>query len=434
MRNKFVLLVIIFFTTRMIGQNAAPSDYTLNTAINNTNGDVYIQFSTNSNLTINQTGWDIAFHNNVYDIGGKINSSKGVRAWRVFKDTSNFNSLSLSDTLYQVYNNDSFMFWGALDTIYTGSLSTWFNIGLGRFIQGTTNYAYGTHCYIIQTSNGGYQKFYLQYYASRKFDIIVSNIDNSNRRKISVTKELNSAHYKFVNLNMDTQSLTFEPFTTNWDILLRPNVKDRQTANVIPWFVSTNNAHNILPYSKSLNAFSDNIPSFYFTPVNSTEAYMHIGDPLTATYNNSLNGSSVKSYMNNQIGSKWLSNDGKQARPGVSFFIKDRNSFLYHLIFTNFNSTTNELNYAFRKIGTASVFDNNLENQYDFILENNSLTIESIKNMPETILSIYTVDGKSVYQENFQKRVNWSPMDGNPKIYFIKLENQLGTQIRKFVF
>jgi hypothetical protein len=421
---KKLFLALLASPLASFSQNIAPTDYTLNSAIVSANTEGYIQFKNNTAITIDQSSWDIALYNNTNEIGGKINDAKGVRLWRVYKDTTQFSAITLSDTLSRVYNSSSFMYNGAMDTIYTGSLATWFNIGLGR-LSNTDYSVYATRMYIIQRADGSYGKFFLRKYLSRKYTIVSSDIDNLNPKTIDITKIVPiTTHFQQINLSSGVVSTNFESAVSNWDLCLKRNYSSLAGSGTsVPLGILSNNAHNMLPYSKSLNAFADNIPAFYFTPIASTEIYQAAGDPVSVTYNGSLNNTTtVISYLNNQIGASWYNPATQKPQSGVSYFIRDQSKNIWHVIFTNYDIVTNELNYAFRKVGTARTNDFIAKNNYSIFIEEQTWRIESARSSDINKIAIYNLSGALMHSDKFKKEYILNTTQYPKGIYILLIE------------
>lgn len=428
MKHFSLIIAFVVLSHMVIGQNQAPTDYTLNSVVTMTNDQTYIQLSNNQVLPIDQTGWDIAVYNHQNEVGGKANTLRGAKLWRVYRDTTQFSTVTLNDTTNPVVDNDSFMYYGGLDTIYTGESNSWFNIGLGRLTLGTTVATRPTRMYIIRRSNGSFGKLFLREYASRKYQIVYADIDNLNPRVLTISKVVPAVdHYQFIDLGTGSVSNSFEPKIKSWTL------SGRKGANGSPMHFLTNNAHNMLPFAKTIGAITENIPSFYFVPVSSTEAYTHLGDPLTAAYNGSLqNTSVVRNYAYDQIGSSWYNATTAQPRTGVSYFLRDNSYRIWHLIFTNYNSSSKELFYAFRQVGSASVSSYTNQNIYSLSKSGDGYAVSCSDASIESNAQVVSIEGKLISTHTFRRYLT-IPNTMARGLYLIKLSNSNSEQTFKFL-
>ncbi len=399
--NRFLILLFILISNIGISQNSAPSDYTSLTISLEKSKDAFLKLCTNSLTKIDQTGWDIAFYNEVHEIGGKINDVLGVRVWRVFKDSTQFNSVVLSDTLFPAFNNDSFMYMGALDTIYKGSLAIYFNIGLGRFYTGSSYTAAADRIYIIQKSDGIFGKFYLKDYSNRKFTLVYSNMDNSGMKELTVIKESPSTkHYQYLNLTTNTVLTDYEPSFENWDLVFKQDFIQNEASGRIkyPFGILTNNAYNLIRFSNVAG-----LPSEYLKyGITSTEAYDATGDPLSVTYNNSLNSFEPMGRLQNQIGVKWLDLANNQVKQNRSFFVRTKTGNIVHLIFKTYNPTTNTIEIATKCIGTVGIDNPKIpETEFKLVTSLHSMNIISNENSLVNNIKISDYTGKTLYHSTF---------------------------------
>lgn len=411
----------------VFAQNNPPINYVVKQIIVDDSDHIYLDLTNNTTTVKTQTGWDIALYNHDHEIGGKINETKGVRLYRVFKDTTLFNSLALTDTVNQVYNSDSILYYGAMDTFYSGNMITFFTIGIGKFYLDNYN-AIPDRMYIIKREDNVWGKFYISYSSSSKtFTIRYADMDNTNAKTISVPKTIPIArHYKYIKLQDGTISNEFEPAYDAWDLVFR---KYKVGSTTYPLGILTNNAHNLVRLS-NITGF----PADYLKQgVVKTECYEAVGDPSTVTYNGSLGSSDPISRLYNQIGQKWFNTSTNQPISGKSYFLKDKRSKLWHLVFCNYNASSKTLDIAFQNKGTASIDNINMRDDVLLWQNNNELMIEAMNHIASpTQVSIFDMNGKEIYKGAFNHRLSIDLTNMRNKLLFIHTSNNSSNQQFKY--
>jgi hypothetical protein len=417
MKIKCLILGLIPFL--VVAQNNPPANYTVKNVIVGDNDHVFLNLHTNTATTKIQTGWDLALYNEVHEIGGMVNESAGVKVWRVYKDTTQFNSISLMDTMNPVSNNPSIFYYGALDTMYSGTLATSFNIGIGTFYQDNL-ITIPTKMYIIKREDNVYGKFFISYKSAggRNFVIRYANIDNSNSSYISVPKVTPLArHYRYVKLSDATILNDFEPAYNEWDLVFR---KYKVGTTNYPIGVLTNNAHNLIRIS-SVTGF----PEEYLKPgVVNTEAYEAIGDPSTVTYNGTLNSSDPISRSFNQIGEKWFNTATNKPVTGRSYFLKDRNNRLWHLVFTSYDALSKSVNIAFQQKGSVTSINSSqsINNNYLVYQKEEKLVIESKETNKKSSIQLTDLMGKVVYKADLTDKLEIDITTYQSRVLFLQIE------------
>jgi hypothetical protein len=417
---KNIILIVILFPILTFAQNNPPTNYTVKNIIVEDTDHVYLNLNSNTTSVKSQTNWDIALYNESHEIGGTINETRGVRVWRVFKDTTQFNSLTIADTITSVSNSADMFYYGALDTMYTGTLQTKFNIGIGDFFQSSL-VTVPTKMYIIKREDNQYGKLFISYSKdnNRSFIIKYADINNANLRYITVPKQSSplSRHYKYIRLQDGSILNDFEPAINDWDIVFR---KYKVGSTTYPIGVLTNNAHNLIRLS-NITGFPE---GYLEGGVVKTEAYEAIGDPSTVQYNGSLNSSTPISRNNNQIGEKWLNTSNTNAASGRSFFLKDKNNKLWHLVFTSYDAVSKSVNIAFQQKGSASMISSQtVSNNYNLTQSQNKLHIESQDDNLESNVEIFDLTGRTLYQGKLMSKLAIDCSSFGNKIVVVQIKN-----------
>lgn len=439
---KKILLGLVFVPFFVSTQNSAPSGYVSKSILVDDTKDVFFNFGAATALTIDQTGWDIAFYNESHEIGGKVNEVKGVKVWRVYKDTNNFSAVTLADTLNPAYNSDNFMYLGALDTIYTGNTTNYFNIGLGRFFSGGTYTSRGDKIYIIRRSDGSYGKFYLKSYSSanRIFVLQYSNIDNTDVSSIDIPKSTptgSTKHYQYLNLTTKAISSSFESTAYNdWDLVFRKCFVGALRTS-FPIGVFTNNVYNLIRHSKELGSFAEGLPDVYLRyGYVSTEAYEAVGNTLTTNYNGSLASFEPISRLYNQVGVSWYNTTTSLPKQDVSYFIRDRIGKVWHLIFTNYSVATKTVDLAYNQVAThnasVALVDQSRE-PFVLSVRDGKLQVEN-RTKGSSEIEIMDFSGKILLKSNFSTVFVADELKMNADLILIKVSNDKVQKIFKVLY
>jgi hypothetical protein len=134
------------------------------------------------------------------------------------------------------------------------------------------------------------------------------------------------------------------------------------------------------------------------------------------------NTTTVISYLNNQIGASWYNPATQKPQSGVSYFIRDQSKNIWHVIFTNYDIVTNELNYAFRKVGTARTNDFIAKNNYSIFIEEQTWRIESARSSDINKIAIYNLSGALMHSDKFKKEYILNTTQYPKGIYILLIE------------
>ena len=436
---KSIAFLFLLLSVSSFAQNAAPADYVSKSFVVEDSKDVFINLGAAVSSMIDQTGWDIALYNESHEIGGKVNEQAGVRVWRVYQDTNNFSSVTMNDTLYPAYNSDNYMYIGALDTLYTGNTTNYFTIGLGRFFFGTSYTVRGDRIYIIRKSDGSFGKFYLKSYSStnRTFVIQYANIDNSGSGAIEVLKSTPTGatkHYQYLNLTTKAISSAFETVSyDDWDIVLRKYFSGSPRTSS-PLGVFTNNVYNLIRISKELGTFSEGLPDLYLrNGYVSTEAYQVSGNTLTTAYDGSLWSFNPISRIYNQIGINWYNSTTTMPKQDVSYFLRDKNGKVWHLIFKNYSLSSKTVEIAYKQVATHNSFISSFSektNPFNLICQNGKFVVENNENKLCDI-EIMDVSGRVLRKSSFSTIFVIDDLNASEGLVLIKVSNDKHQRIFK---
>jgi hypothetical protein len=92
------------------------------------------------------------------------------------------------------------------------------------------------------------------------------------------------------------------------------------------------------------------------------------------------------------------------------------------VIFTNYDIVTNELNYAFRKVGTARTNDFIAKNNYSIFIEEQTWRIESARSSDINKIAIYNLSGALMHSDKFKKEYILNTTQYPKGIYILLIE------------
>lgn len=374
MKNLFTLVLLIG-TLNLFAQTF--------TAVKVSVKDGYRTFLSLENKTFtekNQDGWDFAVIDERHEIGAKINENKGVRLWKVFKDTASFSSITLNDTINRTINNTQYLYLGAFDSTYldftTSVLNPYYQLGLGKMYNTTTNpyYCFGDKCYIIQRSNGDYGKMYLSSYKNinneRIYTFRYSKMDGTQDGYFQVKKSATfTKHHSYVNLTDKSYTTNYELDNANtWDLVFSSyEVLSGTQVTKRPMGVFLNNGILNISFSEIPGR-----PSNYDVPTIYTQAYDAIGTPSSLTYDKRFEGFVLKSKKQDQILTKWMDASGDLVS-NMNFFVKNNAGAIFHIYFSGLDKVNNTVDVNIKRISSA--IEENAKN-INYSIENNFNTIK----------------------------------------------------------
>ncbi|MFN5847687.1 MAG: T9SS type A sorting domain-containing protein, partial [Chitinophagales bacterium] len=166
-------------------------------------------------------------------------------------------------------------------------------------------------------------------------------------------------------------------------------------------------------------------PEEYLKPgVVNTEAYEAIGDPSTVTYNGTLNSSDPISRSFNQIGEKWFNTATNKPVTGRSYFLKDRNNRLWHLVFTSYDALSKSVNIAFQQKGSVTSINSSqsINNNYLVYQKEEKLVIESKETNKKSSIQLTDLMGKVVYKADLTDKLEIDITTYQSRVLFLQIE------------
>ncbi len=377
MKNYFYILVVLI-CNQMYSQSFTTVKVPVKSGYK-----TFLSLENKSFTEKDQTGWDFAIIDERHEIGAKINEYKGVRLWKVFKDTSSFSSITLLDTTNRTINNTQYLYLGAFDSMYIDNMSSvvnpYYQLGLGKMYNTVADpyYCYGDKCYIIQRANGEYGKMYLSSYKNinneRIYTFRYAKIDGTQDGYFQVKKSSTfTKHHSYVNLSDKSYTTNFElNDAKTWDLVF--NSYESKSGNVV-----TKNPMGVFLNNGVLNISFSEIPgrpSSYDIPTVYTQAYDALGLPASVNYDKRFEGFKLLSKKQDQILTKWMDVNG-DLTANYNFFVKSNAGTIFHIYFTGLDKVNNTVDVNIKRVSSA-IENISKNNNYQFENNTNELKIYS---------------------------------------------------------
>jgi hypothetical protein len=372
-KNIFILVVLVCF------QMNAQSFSTVKVPVK----DGYRTFLSLENKSFtekNQDGWDFAVIDERHEIGAEINEYKGVKLWKVFRDTTAFNSITILDTTFRSVNSTQYLYLGAFDSTYLDNTSSvlnpYYQLGLGKMYS-SNYFCYGDKCYIIQCANGEFGKMYLSSYKNvnneRIYTFRYAKIDGTQDGYFQVKKTTTfTKHHTYVNLTNKSYATNFEMDNANsWDLVF--SSYETKSGNVVakkPMGAFLNNG----VLNISISEISGR-PSGYDIPTIYTQAYDAIGTPSTLSYDKRFEGFKLLSKKQDQIQTKWMDANG-DLTSNFNFFVKSNAGTIFHIYFSGLDKVNNTVDVNIKRVSSA-IENIAKNNSYQFENKANSMKVFS---------------------------------------------------------
>lgn len=308
--------------------------------------DVFYSLSNNTIKNENNRNWHLAFSMSAADssaIWANHNSGNNwVKVFNIHKDTTQWASISLADTLGAdlCFNNDNGWFSGALNN--KPGVGP-FDFGWGKYNPVSHNID-GDSIFIVRTPQG-YFKLLIQQLVSTQMSYTyrVGHLTNNTDNVYTISKQPNYADRLFAYVDLNTGADTNrEPAINTWDVLFTRYTTNFPGSGQMP----NNNVIGVLTNKtvKVAQALAVQVDSSYTQYANFISTWM----PGLAGV-----GYAWKTFDLNT--NAWLVPDSN------AYFIQDRSGNLWQLQFTSFSgSSTGKVN--FRKRIVVPTLINNVQN------------------------------------------------------------------------
>lgn len=336
---------ILFIYSSSIGQVG----YDIDSISLSGNSDLtYYSLESGTKIIKSKKNWDLGFANEKHESSIRINDIMGVRLWKTKKDTAQFATVTLADTVNERFNSSSYMLQGAFDMPYQVlNANNDYQIGWGIQYLSLGNIMNGDTVFILKCLDGNYRKLFIKYRLSpeRRFIIRIANIDNTNSHEWTIRKNYDSTvlYSSYFNVATETQVNDVEINFNNYDLIFRDYVVSNTK---YPMGIMTNNSFSLL---NNLKSFTGQVIYANFKYI-AVPAYQVSGTPISAAvYNNSLVDANAIT-NNNYIGINWFNTGTKTAKADESFYIRDRKSCIWHFAVKEYKSLSNEIVFYKKKL------------------------------------------------------------------------------------
>lgn len=321
--------------------------------------ETYYSLSSGTQATNTVTDWDLAFDVSPVGYAVRINAGSGTRAWVFPGDTSQFATLDTAgmSVWTELYNADTSWYAGALNSLENG-----LDVGWGEYNM-NTHTIHANRIFVLELSNGVFQKVMIESLASGAFTFRHATLDNSmNMQHQLIKADYANANFGYFDLKSHTNR-NLEPANTQWDLYFGKYTTDLGIA-----------------YNVTGALINPDVEVAKVYPVN---------DP--STYNDWFN-ESYSDHMN-AIGYDWKSFNMTTFTYDVAdstvYFVKAVDGNIYKLIFTGFEgSSTGKIHFEKSLVSTIS------------LNENNSAELVSVYPNPATELLSVVLNGEGATELN----------------------------------
>jgi len=371
--------------------------------------DVFYSLENGEVSSVSNENWDIAFNTSMMAADIRINGGKGVELYAYpHGDTSDFSSLDTAGiaSWTQLFNSSDTWDTGAFNANATGGT---FDYGWGAYSMASHSLI-GDSLFVIKTMAGDYKKIWIESLVSGNYNYKFANLDNSGLISKSVMlSTYGTKNYFYYSIDNDLV-IDREPANTTWD------------------FVATKyNAPNTqLGHYPSLGILTNR------------------GVKTREARNTAVTDASWSNFVEEEaigvIGADWKAfNMGTYVydiEDSLSYFVTDQSGDIWQIIFTDYTTSTGEIEFTKEKISAVSINENNAINlglypnptsgQVTFLYDNLN---EDVANV-----SIYDLQGKVVYSNEFkgegfnQQTVDVSFLNTGIYNVIIQTENRTGVQ------
>lgn len=353
--------------------------------------------------------WDVAFDVSPTGYAVRINAGAGTRAWAYPGDTSEFATLDTTGMgqWTELTNGETSWFEGALNSLENG-----LDVGWGQYNM-NTHVISANRIFVLELSNGVYQKFMINSLTTGVFYFRHATLDNSMDMNHQLDKStFQNKNFGYFNLKSHS-SVDLEPTKDSWDLYF-----GKYTADLG------------IPYNVTGTLLNNNVEAIKAYPVNDPA---NTSDWYAYTFGTDMNiiGYDWKSYN--------FSAGGYDMADSTVYFVKDQEGDIYRIIFTEFEgSATGDIVFditlvsalSTEEVATSqllSVYPNPATDYVKVVLDSDA---------PSTI-EIINLNGQVVAQSTAQSTGLQSATISTealvPGMYIVKVTSNGATQTERLI-
>lgn len=353
---------------------------------------------------VTKSDWDIAFQASSMGSTVRINPATGTRLWRFPGDTSQFATLDTAGMSgwTELFDADTSWSYGAFSQDLSGGS---FDIGWGTYSM-ITHTVTGDELYVIELSNGQYQKIWIENLISGEYTFRHATLDNMMDMTHTVDKsnypDKNFVYYSLQNHN----AIDKEPAVSTWDLAFQQ--------------YSTWDLGGYLVSGVLLN---EGVEAAKAYPVNDSSTYT---DFMSETFSHELN----------TIGYDWknfnMSTFQWELADSTVYFVRDIDGDVWRLIFTEFGGSANG-NFIFMKEMISALSIDGLNQPMSFEMYPNPAMdyVSVVINAEESgTLQLIDLNGRVVYEQPLTRAFgvqNINVGDLESGMYIVRFSNTSGS-------
>ncbi len=279
-------------------------------------------------VNVPKNDWDIAFETTGFGSSIGINPAIGTKIWAYPGDTGQFATLDTAgmSSWTQLHNSDTSWAYGALSQNQSG-----LDLGWGTYST-ITHQVVGDELFVIELSNGVYQKLWIQSLASSVYTFRHATLDNSMDMTHTLAKSnFTNKNFGYFSLQ-NHQEVDKEPANTDWDVMF-----GQYEASQVGWYLVS----GVLANAGTQVAKAH--------PVNDSSTYV---DYHLHTFDTKING----------IGYDWKSFNftvGWVLEDSLVYFVETQEGDIWKMVFTGFSgSSAGQFIFGKEKLASNSVAEN----------------------------------------------------------------------------
>ena len=327
-------LIALFTAAAFIAQAQQTVNVSMGASYAN---DIYYSLAGGEIKTEPASNWDLAFTIRPQDASILINEGKGLRAFVVSDNISDWNSIDTSGMQQrELHNSTESWNLGALANMGTSHP----DYGWGQYNQITHN-VNAKRIFVLQLSNGSFKKLIIDEMTAmgHQFTFRLADLDGNNEiTKTAIKTNYAGKNFFYYNI-ADDQFLDREPLSSEWDLVFRRYSLPIQAGPVVLNYIVMGAQTNIgIRSARVLGA----IP-------NAADSANYVLDNMDI----SRIGSDWKSFNNATF--QWSITDS------LSYFVTSQGGRVYQLFFTGFGgSATGNIDFSQNRGTSIGIAENAL--------------------------------------------------------------------------